>query len=126
LLSENSNNDKAIEMLIQAKGLTAPRITPDQIDALLDRVGVMAHVIEGTTVTVGHAFLDGKYYLGSAHSATVSPENFDEQIGLQICRDKIYQQVRNQLWELEGYRLYREMNPDPVPEPDSADEASED
>lgn len=34
-------------------------------------------------------------------SACVSPENYDEEIGVHICLDKI----ADKIWELEGYRL---------------------
>lgn len=102
-------NDQAIEQEIQAKGLTAPRITPDMIDALMQRVQVIGHVLPDTTTTVMHGLLDGKFLLGTAFSACVSAENFDEQIGLKIAHEKLEAQVREKLWELEGYRLYREL-----------------
>ena len=34
-------------------------------------------------------------------SACVSPENYDEKIGMEICLKKI----KDKVWELEGYRL---------------------
>lgn len=43
-------------------------------------------------------------------SACVDPKNYDEDIGKKICIDKI----KDQLWELEGYKLqdklYKEDN----------------
>ena len=38
-------------------------------------------------------------------SACVSPENYDQELGESICRDRII----NKLWELEGYRLQTEV-----------------
>lgn len=35
------------------------------------------------------------------HSACVDPKNFDEQIGIDICKEKVI----DKLWELEGYKL---------------------
>lgn len=105
-------NDQELEQDIQAKGLTAPRITSDQIEALMERVTCSASRVPGTTLMVMHAFLDDKFYLASAHSAYVSPENFNEQIGFQIAHEKIIPLVKDKLWELEGYRLFRELNPD--------------
>lgn len=83
-----------------------PRVTKEQIDALMERVSCIGSSIEGTTVTIVHAFLDGTFFLGSAESACVSPENFDEELGLQIAHRKLAAQVEQKLWEFEGYRLY--------------------
>lgn len=110
------SRDALVEMQIKAKGLTAPRITVEDIDALMGRVTCVGSVISGTTVTAMHAFLDEKFLLCSTHSACVSPENFDEEIGIYVARDKLVPLVREKLWELEGYRLYRELNADPEPE----------
>lgn len=38
-------------------------------------------------------------------SACVSPENYDEELGIEICLNKI----KAKLWELEGYRLQCEL-----------------
>jgi hypothetical protein len=99
-------NDQNIEQEIQAKGLNAPRITPDQIDALMARVQHTVHVPEGTTSTFVHAYLDGKFHLATGHSACVSPENFNADTGFQIALGKAMSAAKDKLWELEGYRLY--------------------
>lgn len=43
-------DETSIEQQIQAKGLTAPRITPDHIDACI--LAEQYHVFPGTTVTI--------------------------------------------------------------------------
>jgi len=103
-------DDAAVEQQIQTKGLSAPRITPDQIDAMMHRVLFAGGQVPGTTTTIMHAFLDSVFYLGTAHSACVSPENFDEELGVQIAQRKLQALVRDKLWELEGFRLYCELN----------------
>lgn len=100
-------DDQSIEQEIQAKGLTAPRITPDHIDALMARISYIVHCPMDTTSTFVHAYLDGKFYLASGHSACVSPENFDADVGYQIARSKADAVARDKLWELEGFRLYQ-------------------
>lgn len=95
--------DTAIEHEIQAKGLTAPRVTPDIIDALINRVSHVYFVHE--TSTFCHAFLDGTFYLCSGHSACVSKENFDHDLGRKIAYNNMLEPMRNKLWELEGYAL---------------------
>ena len=100
-------SDAKVEDMIQAKNLNAPRVTPAQIEALVDRVR-HTYEVQGTS-TFCHAFLDGKFYLASGHSACVSPENFDEGIGRTIAFDNMVIPMRNKLWELEGYSLYKEL-----------------
>lgn len=96
-----------IEEMIQIKGLTAPRVRPETIERLKARVEFRQVVPEGTTSTFIHAFLDGRFFLGSGHSACVSPENFDPAIGHSIAMTKARQAAEDKLWELEGYRLYQ-------------------
>lgn len=111
-MTDHTAADAAIEQKIQDLGLTAPRITQEQIEKLAERVQFVGGAFDGTTTTVIHAFLDGTFYLGSAHSACVSPENFNAELGMEIASKKLSAQVWDKLWELEGWRLYREMNPD--------------
>jgi len=96
-------DDSTIEAEIQAKGLTAPRVTPDVIDALMARVSHVYFVHE--TSTLCHAFLDGTYYLATGHSACISKENFDAALGRKIAYENMLEPMRNKLWELEGYAL---------------------
>ena len=94
------------EQELQEKAV-APRVTKDQIDALMDRV-----VVHTTTcmTPVPHvlaiAWLDDKFYLGTAISKSVNPENFNEEIGIQYSTKDVLEIAENKLWELEGYRLF--------------------
>lgn len=103
-------NEERIEQAIQAAAATAPRITPPMIDALMKRVEVRLHY-DGTS-TFANAFLDGKFYLASGHSACVSLENYRKDIGDEIATGKAFEAVRQKLWEIEGYRLYMQLNQD--------------
>lgn len=102
-------DDRSIGQQIEALGLTGPRITPEHIEALMERVGLVCSHHEGTTTTMCHAFLDGRFFLGATYSACVSPENFDEELGIKIASGKAVAMVRDRLWELEGYRLYMQL-----------------
>lgn len=92
------SDDHDIEAQMQAKGLTAPRLTPEQIDAQI--VGEAYHVFPGTTLTVCCLTLQNGFNV-VGHSAAASPENFDEEIGRDIAR----RNARQQIWALEGYML---------------------
>lgn len=93
-----SKDEAAIEAEIQAKGLTAPRLTPALIDAQI--IAEQFHVFPGTTMTICALTLrNGFVTIGE--SAAASPENFDEAIGKRIARDN----ARGKIWALEGYNL---------------------
>jgi len=104
--------DAEIENEIQAKGLTAPRITPQSIEEII----ASEHYFTATDALVGPGWkalpkaLDlltlcvlvlknGFTIVGK--SACASPENFDAELGRKIAR----QDAVNQIWPLEGYRL---------------------
>ena len=93
-----SKDEAQIEAEIQAKGLNAPRLTPDLIDAAI--VSEQYHVFPGTTMTVCALTLRNGYIV-TGESAAASPENFDQAIGRKIARDN----ARNKIWALEGYLL---------------------
>lgn len=91
-------DEQAIETEIQAKGLTAPRLTPALIDAQI--VGERYHVFDGTTLTVCALILRNGFVV-TGESAAASPLNFDADLGRKIA----YDNARNKIWALEGYLL---------------------
>ena len=91
-------NDKQIEQEIVAKGLTAPRITPQRIEDVI--VGAQYHVFEGTTLTVCCLHLENGFTV-LGESACASPENFDAELGQKIAKDN----AKNKIRALEGYAL---------------------
>lgn len=93
-----SSNEAAIEADIQSKGLNAPRLTPDHIDAQI--AGETYYVFPGTTLTICALTLRNGFIV-TGESAAASPANFDEAIGRKIARDN----ARNKIWALEGYVL---------------------
>lgn len=105
----NNQTDAALEAEILTKGLTAPRVTPARIDALMDRVQFNFHVL-GTS-TFCYAFLDAEFYLATGHSACVSKANFDAELGRKIAMDNVLKPARDKLWELEGYALRQRLIP---------------
>lgn len=93
-----SASEAAIEAEIRTKGLNAPRLTPDHIDAQI--VGEQYFVFPGTTLTVCALTLKNGFHV-VGESAAASPANFDADIGKRISRDN----ARNKIWALEGYVL---------------------
>jgi hypothetical protein len=91
-------NEAQTETMIQEKGLTARRLSPADIDGAI--AGEAYHRFPGTTVTVCCLTLrNGFNTIGE--SASASPENFDEEIGRKVAKEK----AREKIWPLEGYRL---------------------
>jgi hypothetical protein len=109
-------NDQAIEQKIQAKGLTAPRITPADIEANIvsQHYFTAAQGVSGALYTIHNANERGPLsmltfcvlvlkngFTVTGESACASPENFDLEIGRKIAR----QNAVAKIWPLMGYEL---------------------
>lgn len=103
-------SETAIEKEIQEKGLTAPRITPADIDARMSQVTYWVQCIPKTTTTVAVSFDENGFSIATKISACASPENFDEEIGKKIALEGCEALTREELWRLEGYKLKRDLN----------------
>lgn len=112
--------DNQIEQEIQAKGLTAPRITPADIEA---NISGEYYIDAGKAVQASMADQDEMTRLTGAHSALrlltfcvlvlrngftvtgesacASPENFDAEVGRKIARANAV----NKVWPLMYYEL---------------------
>ena len=113
-----------IQSEIEAKGLTAPRVTPADIDAEI----ASEHYFTAEEGTIGAYRANNDVYVGTppndlnaralplltfcvlvlrngftvtGESACASPENFDAEIGRKIAR----QNAVNKVWPLLGFRL---------------------
>ncbi|EJU14939.1 hypothetical protein LH128_01147 [Sphingomonas sp. LH128] len=118
------SNEAAIEGEIQAKGLTAPRLTP----ALIDHSIASEHYFTALDGVDGH-YRGGHEAQGVEHatqlslltfcvlvlrngftvtgeSACASPENFDPEIGKKIARAN----AREKIWAFEGYLLREKLH----------------
>ena len=106
--------DSGIEREIQAKGLTAPRVTPADIDAAI----ASEHYFTAREGCEGASGGGGTYpaalglltfcvlvlkngFTVTGESACASPENFDAAIGRKIAREN----AKQKLWPLLGYAL---------------------
>ncbi len=96
-------SEKEIEQEIQSKGLTAPRLTPESIDAVI--VDEDYHVFTATCLTVCCLTLANGFTV-TGESACASPENFDAEIGRKIARGN----ARDKVWQLEGYLLKQSLS----------------
>lgn len=94
--------DQAIEQEIQAKGLTAPRITPDDIEANIVAVEYVTHVSNAGQV-LRWAVLTTRngFAVVGKPSCAVSKENDNAEIGMQVAFDN----SKEELWPLMGYEL---------------------
>lgn len=95
-------SEVALEERIVAAGLTAPRVTPQQVDDQI--VGETYHVFPGTTLTVCLLTLKNGFHV-TGESAAASPENFNQVIGQEIAR----RNARDKIWSLEGYALRNQL-----------------
>ncbi len=104
--------DQSIEQEIQAKGKTAPRITPADIEAniVVENYFTASEAIHGAgnePIYTEHALLTfcvlvlRNGFTVTGESACASPENFDAEIGRKIAR----QNAVAKIWPLMGYEL---------------------
>ena len=91
-------NEEEVEKVIQGKGLNAPRLTSENIDATIAEEDY--HVFENTCLTVCCLTLKNGFTV-TGESACASPENFDAELGRMIARKN----AREKIWMLEGYLL---------------------
>lgn len=91
-------SDTKIEAEIARKGLTAPRITPEDLQNEI--VDQDFHVFPGSQLTICCLTLKNGFTV-TGESACASPENFDPEIGQMIAR----QNAEAKLWPLLGFRL---------------------
>lgn len=112
-------DDHGIEQEIQAKGLTAPRITPADIQSNIKsehyftaKDGVYGAEVEEeipsdalNLLTFCVLVLKNGFTV-TGESACASPENFDADIGRKIARE----QAVNKIWPLMGYELKSQLH----------------
>ena len=100
-------DDKSIEAEIIAKGLTAPRVTPADIEANIKHVEYVKHVSHGGQV-LRWAVLTTKsgYAVVGNPSVAVSPENDNEEIGQKVA----FENSKQDLWPLMGYALKEKLH----------------
>ena len=96
------STEAEIEQMIQAKGMTSPRLTPQQIDDTIKSEGY-TKLPSGKVMVCELTLRNGFTVLGEA--AVVSKENFNEDIGRKISREN----ARGKIWELEGYLLQQRL-----------------
>lgn len=96
-------SENEIEEAIQAKGLNAPRLTPDLIDAKI--IDTDYYVFPRSCLTVCCLTLENQFTV-TGESACASPENFDPAIGKSVA----YGKAREKIWALEGYLLRQRLH----------------
>lgn len=89
---------ESVEQEIKRKGLTAPRVTPADVENAI--VKEEFQVFANSTLTVCVLTLRNGFTV-TGESACASPENFDAALGQRIARDK----AKEKIWPLLGYSL---------------------
>ena len=80
--------------------MTVKKVTQEQIDSIFAQASFeVMHRIHGKQCIVVAKLPNGFTVVGE--SACVDPTNYDEQIGFDLA----VKQIKNRLWELEGYVL---------------------
>ena len=77
----------------------APAITEEYIDEIMENSEFDVHTVFNKCTVVSCRLPNG--FVITEYAACVSPENYNEDMGIEICRERI----KNKVWELEAYRL---------------------
>ncbi len=94
--------DAEIEKKVVATGLTAPRISKDDLEKKIKDVEICEFVSRsGQILRWAILTMENGFAVVGAHSCAVSPENDNEELGEKIA---ITNSI-NKAWELEGYAL---------------------
>ena len=114
-------NDETIEQEIQAKGLTAPRVTPADVEENIaseyfftesDGVSVEAAKSPAFCFETSLSLLTfcvlvlRNGFTVTGESACASPENFDAELGRKIAR----QNAVAKIWPLLGFSLKQKLH----------------
>lgn len=104
--------DQAIEAAIVAAGATtAPRITPDDLEANIAHTEIVKHVapsgqiLRWAVITTRNGFA-----VAGRPSAAASAANDRPEVGKQIAIDN----ARSELWQLMGYALKERLAASPA------------
>lgn len=81
----------------------ATSLTPEYIDEILINSKINIETVFDKCTIVSCQLPNGFVIVESA--ACVDPKNYDEDMGVDICLDKI----TDKIWELEGYRLHHQL-----------------
>ena len=120
-INSPDHSDPAIEREILAKGLTAPRVTPADIDANITNehyftaaegasgAGYLIHdpnVKSPLSLLTFCVLVLKNGFTVTGESACASPANFDADIGKSIARTNAIQKI----WPLVGYALKEKLS----------------
>lgn len=103
-----------IENEIVAKGLTAPRVTPQMIEDAIaaeytftaDKATADCPQVPALKLLTLCVMVLKNGFTVTGESACASPENFNAELGAKIAREHAKQKV----WALEGYLLRQKLH----------------
>ena len=100
-----SKDEQAIEAEIQAKGLNAPRLSPEKIDAVI--TGEDYHVFPGTTLTVCRLEAAQRIH-GDGRECGGQPGELRRGTGKKIARSN----ARDKIWRSKATPCAKKPRPD--------------
>lgn len=99
-------NDQAIEKEIQAKGLTAPRVTLADLEANIVDTEILKHVSKtGQVLRFAILTTANGFAVVGKPSVAVSAENDNAEIGEKIAIEN----AKTEIWPLMGYALKQKL-----------------
>lgn len=80
-----------------------PTITEEYIAEIMENSEFETHTVFGKCTIVSCRLPNG--FVITESSSCVSPENYDEDLGAEIC----FKKIADKIWELEAYRLQQHL-----------------
>lgn len=96
------NQELAFEQAVKAAGCEAPRLTPEDIDAVIVSE-TYTMLPSGKCMVCEITLANGHVVIGESYA--VSKENFREVLG----KEASYNNARNKVWAVEGYLLQQRL-----------------
>lgn len=105
---EKFEEEESIEENIEEKYSILSEVIPnsvtyEMIDDIINESDIVVSTVFDKCTVVSCKLPNG--FIITESSACVDSENYDEEIGIKICMDKIIDKV----WELEGYLLQNDL-----------------
>lgn len=95
--------ENCFEKIKEIEEKATPSITSKIVEEIIKKSDITVQTVFDKCTVVACKLPNGFVIVESY--TCVSPENYSEEVGIDICLEKI----TNKIWELEGYRLQEEL-----------------
>lgn len=104
-IAEKSAEDVVTEEMIEARGLTARRVSLQELHQAIKKVEILKHTSpNGNILRIAILTLDNGFTVTGRPSVAVSVENDNDEVGVKIAT----QNAVHEMWPFLGFRLVQQ------------------